>query len=104
MPRQSRLTGAVSLVLAQACVLLFGYAAHLWIGRVLGPGPYGIYGVVLSIQTIAGLILTLGVPMAVSRFVAQDERHARSILYQALRIQGGIALAVTIILAALAPV
>jgi O-antigen/teichoic acid export membrane protein len=103
MPKQSRLKGAISLILAQACVLLFGYVAHLWIGRALGPGPYGIYGVVLSIQTIAGLILTLGVPIAVSRFVAQDEKHARSILHQALRIQAGIALAVTAALALLAP-
>ena len=103
MPRQSRLTGAAALIVAQACVLLFGYVAHLWIGRTLGPGPYGIYGVVLSIQTIAGLVLTLGVPMAVSRFVAQDEPHARSILYHALKIQGGIALVVTLALSLAAP-
>lgn len=92
--RQSRLTGALSLVTAQAIVLLLGYVTHLWIGRVLGPASYGIYGVVLSIQSIIGLILTLGVPIAVSRFVAQDEGSARSTLRQALRLQLLIAVAV----------
>lgn len=84
---QSRFSGAVSLFIAQAVVLLLGWITHPLIGRILGPGPYGIYGVVLSIQTIFGLFLALGVPMAISRFVAQDPQHARSILMQALRIQ-----------------
>ncbi len=102
MPKQSRLRGAVSLLVAQAIVLLLGYVTHLWIGRVLGPGPYGVYGVVLSVQTIIGLFLTLGVPSAVSRFVAQDEEHAVSILHQALRIQSlmAVGLAATALLVA----
>ncbi len=96
--KQSRLTGAISLVIAQAVVLVLGYVTHLWIGRALGPAPYGIYGVVLSIQTIFGMFLTLGVPMAVSRFVAQDEEHARAILQQALRLQAYSALVVSVTL------
>lgn len=103
MPKQSRITGALSVTIAQAVVLLLGYATHLWIGRVLGPGPYGIYGVVLSVQTIFGMVLSLGVPMAISRFVAQDEKHAQSILSQALRVQLLIALAVSASLAAFSP-
>lgn len=102
--KQSRAAGAIALVVAQAVVLLFGYATHLWIGRVLGPGPYGIYGVVLSVQTVLGIFLTLGVPSAVSRFVAQDELHARSIVRQALRLQTGIAVGFAIVTALLAPV
>ena len=94
---QSRFSGAVSLFIAQAVVLLLGWIAHPLIGRILGPGPYGIYGVVLSIQTIFGLFLALGVPMAISRFVAQDPQHARSILMQALRIQLIIAVSLGVI-------
>lgn len=92
--KQSRLKGAISLVIAQAIVVVLGYVAHLWIGRVLGPGPYGIYGVVLSLQSILGLLLTLGIPVAVSRYVAQDEDHAHSTLTQGLRLQTVVALLV----------
>ncbi len=101
--QQSRLTGAISVTAAQAVVLVLGYITHLWIGRVLGPASYGIYGVVLSIQTIFGLLLTLGVPIAISRFVAQDEQHAQSTLWQALRIQGTIAILVAILTFTLSP-
>lgn len=92
---QSRLTGAIFIVGAQAIVLVLGYATHLWIGRVLGPAAYGVFGVVLSLQTIVGLLLTLGIPVAVSRFVAQDEAHAQSILKQGMKIQLVVALTVS---------
>ena len=84
---QSRLSGALSLMMAQATVLLFGYATHLWIGNALGAAAYGIYGVVLSIQTIFGMILTLGVPVAISRFTARNQEHAQNILKRGLKIQ-----------------
>lgn len=87
MPKQSTITGAVASVGAQAVVLLLGFITHPLIGQLLGREAYGIYSVVLSVQTIIGMLLTLGVPLAVSRFVARDEDHAQSILWQALRIQ-----------------
>lgn len=102
--KQSRLTGAISLIIAQAVVLLLGYVTHLWIGRVLGPAAYGIYGVVLSIQTIIGLLITLGVPAAVSRFVAQREHSAQPMLRQLLLVQAGVAAAIAVGTIAVSPV
>jgi stage V sporulation protein B len=103
MPKQSLLTGAAALLASQAVVLVLGYGSHLWIGRQLGPAAYGIFGLVLSVQTIIGLILTLGIPTGVARFVAQDETHAYSILRQALRIQLTIGLFLTVGGLALSP-
>lgn len=100
---ESRLTGALWLVAAQAIVLLLGYVSHIWISRALGPAPYGLYGVVLSLQTIVGMILTLGVPIGVSRFVAQDEEHAPSILRQALKIQVVLAFSIALLTLLAAP-
>lgn len=101
--KQSRLTGAISLSIAQAIVLLLGYVTHLWIGRVLGPAPYGIYGIVLSVQTILGLFITLGVPAAVSRFIAQHEEHSQAILSQTLKVQAAIASVIALLTILLAP-
>lgn len=85
--KQSKLNGAIALTAAQAVVLFLGYIVHPWIGRVLGPAQYGIYGIILSVQTIFGMLLTLGIPGAVSKFVAQNENHAQVILRQALKFQ-----------------
>lgn len=97
MPKQSAITGAFASVGAQAMVLLLGFITHPLIGQLLGREAYGIYSVVLSVQTIMGMVLTLGVPLAVSRFVARDEEHAQSILWQALRWQLALALGLAIL-------
>ncbi|HSX24401.1 MAG TPA: flippase [Candidatus Andersenbacteria bacterium] len=101
--KQTKLTGAIALMVAQAIVLLFGYATHVLIGRLLGPAEYGIYGIVLSIQTIFGMLLTLGVPSAVSKFVAQDAVHAKAILSHALKLQLVISIALSVLLALASP-
>ncbi len=91
------------LTLTQAIVLFLGFIIHPLIGRLLGVGEYGIFGVVLSFQTIFGIILTYGVPSAVSKFVAQNNEHAQSILRQALRIQIMIGIGMALLVTALAP-
>lgn len=96
MKKQSRLTGALALVVAQALVLLLGYITHPWVARVLGPESYGVYGVVLAVQSIAGIFLTLGVPISISRFVARHEDAAKNILKQAMRLQAVVALLVAV--------
>ena len=102
--QQSRLSGAVAVMIAQAMVLLFGFGSHIIIGVILGRAQYGIYGIVLNIQTMFGLLLTLGVPAAVSRYVAQNEKSAQSILAQAIRLQLIIASVVAGLVLILSPV
>lgn len=102
--KQSKLTGAIALMGSQAIVLFLGYIIHPWVGRLLGPSQYGLYGIILSIQTIFGIILTLGVPSAVSKFVAQNNDGAKSILRQGLKIQALFGISIAVILSALAPV
>lgn len=85
--KQSKLTGAIALMGTQALVLFLGFMIHPLISRLIGVGEYGIFGVVISFQTIFGIVLTFGVPSAVSKFVAQNSHHEQHILRQALRIQ-----------------
>lgn len=100
---QSRLSGAISLSAAQALVLLLGFITHPILGHLLGASSYGIFNIVLSMQSIFGLFLTLGVPVAISAFVARDTSHARSILRQGLRLQIVLALALSGIIVLLSP-
>lgn len=93
----------MSLVTAQGAVLVLGYVTHPILSFVLGVAAYGVYGVVLSIQSIVGLLLALGIPVAVSRYVARDERTARSTLRHGVRLQTGVALLVAVILWLVSP-
>ncbi len=101
--KQSKLAGAIALVGSQAIVLFLGYIIHPWVGRLLGPAQYGVYGIILSIQTIFGIILNLGVPSAVSKFVAQHTDSAQSVLRQGLKIQAIFGISIALLLGALAP-
>lgn len=100
---QSRLTGALSLLAAQAVVLFLGFITHPLISYFLGSSAYGVFNVVLSVQSIFGLFLTLGVPVAIARFVAQNEDHAHSILRQGILIQGVVALTIASLVVATSP-
>ena len=82
--RTSRLSGAILLASAQAVLLGMGYVTHILIGKLGGPALYGVYGVVLSFMTILNMIMTLGIPVAVSKEVAQDEENSGGILTSAL--------------------
>lgn len=102
--RQSKVTGALALTVAQAVVLFLGYIVHPWIGRILGPAQYGVFGVVISVQAIFGMLMTLGVPSAVSKFVAQNQDHAQAILRRALKIQVVTGIIISCIFAGISPI
>src|SRR5581483_7784792 len=85
--RTSRLSGALFLSIAQAILLALGYVTHILVGKIGGPSLYGVYGVVLSFLTILNLLLTLGIPVAVSKHVAEDEENSGGILAAGIRGQ-----------------
>ncbi len=95
-PRHSSLRGAAKLSAAQALFVLAGYILNVVLARYLGPGPYGVYGIVVSLLTIVNLMQTQGVPQALSRAIAggSDEAAAwRAALHvQAVASTGGLVL------------
>lgn len=64
--------------MAQGLFVLAGYILNVVLARYLGPGPYGVYGVVVTVLTIVNLMQTQGVPQALSRAIAggSDESAA----------------------------
>ena len=103
MPRKSSLRGAATLSAAQGLYVLSGYVLNVVLARFLGPGSYGVYGVVLTLLTIVNLMQTQGVPQALSRSIAAgaDEYGAWR---TALRIQGIASTGGMILLVVSAPI
>jgi O-antigen/teichoic acid export membrane protein len=57
-------------------------------GRILGPAEYGIFGVILSLNSILLLFLSAGVPNAVAKLMAEDEKNSGMVLRSGLLVQG----------------
>jgi O-antigen/teichoic acid export membrane protein len=103
VPRKSSLRGAATLSAAQGLYVLSGYVLNVVLARFLGPGSYGVYGVVLTLLTIVNLMQTQGVPQALSRSIAAgaDEYGAWR---TALRIQGVASTGGIVLLVVSAPI
>lgn len=81
------LKGTFFLAISTVLFVVSGYAINIFLGRWLGPKEYGIYGVVIAIWTSVNLILTTGLPQAVSQNIAANKSHSESILKSALLLQ-----------------
>lgn len=86
---------AFFLISAQVILMLSGYVIHFFLGRYLGPAQYGIYGVVISLMGSVNLILTSGLPTALSKYIAENPNNASYIMRKTLRLQVIFSLAVT---------
>jgi len=94
MKKQNVTRGTIYLMFAQAAFVASGYAIHIGLARLLGPSDYGIYAVVISLMTMVNLILTTGIPQAVSKYVAHDDGGAEEIKKTALKMQLVFSLAI----------
>lgn len=85
--KQNVIHGTIYLTVAQAVFVFSGYAIHMGLARLLGPADYGVYAVVVSLVTTVNLILTSGIPQAVSRYVAHDDCDRVAIRRTAFKMQ-----------------
>jgi len=94
MKKQNVTQGTIYLMFAQVAFVASGYAIHIGLARLLGPSEYGIYAVVISLMMMVTLILTTGIPQAVSKYVAHDDGSAKEIRNTALKMQLVFSLAI----------
>ncbi|TFG42371.1 MAG: hypothetical protein E4H43_03245, partial [Bacteroidia bacterium] len=87
MKKQNVTQGTIYLMFAQVAFVASGYAIHIGLARLLGPSAYGIYAVIISLMTMVNLILTTGIPQAVSKYVAHEDGSAKEIRNTALKMQ-----------------
>lgn len=80
--------GTIYYMLSRFAFLFSSYAIHITMAYYLkDPRDYGTLGVIISMVTIARVLLSNGLPQATSRFIAQQEDCAYTILGKSLRVQ-----------------
>lgn len=72
--------GTLYIGISQAVLVVTGLFLHFYLGRTLGPELYGIYGVINAFLMINDIILMKGVFDTASKFVAEKEEAAQSII------------------------
>jgi len=75
------------IIAAQVFLLFSGAIINFGLGRMLGPGLYGQFGVVYAVATIINLLLTPGIMQAVAKFSASKKQEARIIAGSVLKKQ-----------------
>lgn len=84
---ESFIGGAFLLTLCNLISQVINYGIHIGVGRLLAPGIYGYFGIIVSIFSIIETILRWGVSKAVAFHVGRDHGKAGQILKKALQLQ-----------------
>lgn len=88
--------GTTYMLVAQFVFMAGGYAIHFGLGRLLGPEQYGIYGVMLSLITLSTILLTSGIPPAISKYVSEGN-DPQAVRAAAMEVQIIFAAIITIV-------
>lgn len=89
--------GTLYLTISSLFFIASGYVIHVWLGNYLGPEDYGVYGVVIQVMTALNMIHYVGVPQAVSKYIAQGDSSADEILRSGLVLQVGSTLVIAVV-------
>jgi stage V sporulation protein B len=90
------------MILAQALSIVAAAAVHVGMGRILGPEPYGEFGVIMSLLTVLEVFLARGIRDAVTKYTAEFPERSAAIQKQALAIAavfGGVVFLLYLLLA-----
>ena len=80
MQRQDVIGGTLYLLVSQVIFLITGYIIQIGLGRYLGPSGYGIYSIIIYISMALVVILSTGIPQAVSKYISENECQKNSVL------------------------
>lgn len=99
--RQFILGGTFSSLAAILLVKTIGFAESIFVARIIGADGFGLLTLVLSLTNIMIAVATLGVPPAVTKFlageVATSSRASRTTLYMAVRLVALASAAVAVV-------
>lgn len=72
---------------AQVVFVASGYVINIGLARLLGPAEYGIYAVIISLMTMVNLILSKGIPQALSKYIAHADGSEELIKSTTVKMQ-----------------
>jgi O-antigen/teichoic acid export membrane protein len=75
-PSRQAARGTLQLVFGRISFLAFGYLVTILLARGLGPGEYGVYGIIISVLVWIEQIGRFGVPEAVTKLIPEDDERA----------------------------
>lgn len=98
--RNSLLYGTFILTAANVLVRLLGFVYRIFLSRAIGPEGLGVYQLIMPINFISFALVTSGIPVAVSRLVAQrkavgDLRGVRRVFIISLMLSVSISLLIS---------
>jgi len=73
-------------IFAQVLFIASATAVHIGLGRILGPEPYGEFGVIMSLLTVLEVLLARGIRDAVTKYTAEFPEKSPAIKRQGLTI------------------
>jgi stage V sporulation protein B len=74
------------MILAQVLSIASASAVHIGLGRILGPEPYGEFGVIMSLLAVLEVFLARGIRDSVTKYTAEFPGMSRAIKKQGLTI------------------
>lgn len=100
--RNSLLYGTFILTAANIFVRLLGFAYRIFLSRAMGPEGMGVYQLIMPINFISFALVTSGIPVAVSRLVAQrkalgDLKGVRRVFILSLTLSIFISLLISLV-------
>lgn len=100
--KETLLKGTVYLVTAQAIFLLSGYIINFGLAKMLSTTGFGVYSIVTTLFVNFNVILSTGVPLAISKYIAVSEHNKQHVLWAGLKLQTiiGISLGLLILILA----
>jgi len=79
--------GTIYLTLASLAVVLSNYLINIGVARFLGIELYGVFGILTSLFFINSIFLNTGVPLSVSKFMAESKYSFSAIFRSSLVLQ-----------------
>ncbi len=76
----SLIRASIWLTLSELAFNISGYIIHSLMGRFLGPSGYGRYGLVITFSTMVVVLISRGVPVAMSKYLAEVKNDEGKIM------------------------